>query len=379
MKEARAVHGEKYTYSKTVYKTSEVKVVITCPKHGDYEQMPSSHLAGNGCKDCGKISTSNALRKTTENFIEKAKKVHGSVYDYSQVNYTGAHDNVTIICRKHGAFQQPPTKHVNGKSPRGCPLCGRQKLADAQRGSLSSFVEKASEVHNGKYDYSQVVYRTARIDVAIICPIENHGIFHQTPDAHAGQKASGCPKCAHGEVASTDDFIRVSCLKHYDKYDYEKTVWVKAKEPVIITCPFHGDFSQQPQHHQAGIGCPRCADEIHQLGDLISELEKAGRDYDGVFYVLEAWNESEHFFKVGITREMSRRFSRTAYMPYDYDVLATFPIGLIKAYKIEQRILSDFAKNRYSPVIAFDGKTECLSVNPLENDQELDELLRLYS
>jgi hypothetical protein len=52
---------------------------------------------------------------------------------------------------------------------------------------------------------------------------------------------------------------------------------------------------------------------------------------------------------------------------------------LIKAYKIELWILSGFAKNSYSPVIAFDGKTECLSVNPLENDQELDELLRLYS
>ena len=379
VREARAVHGEKYTYSKTVYKTSKVKVVITCPKHGDYEQMPLSHLAGNGCKDCGRISTTNARRKTTEIFIEKANRVHGSVYDYSQVNYTHAHEKITIICRKHGAFQQAPTKHVNGKSPRGCPLCGRQKLADEQRGSLSSFVEKASRAHGDKYDYSQVVYRTARKNVAIVCPMENHGIFYQTPDSHAGKKASGCPKCAHGDVASTDDFIRVSSLKHYEKYDYGKTVWVKAKEPVIISCPFHGDFSQQPQHHQTGIGCPHCGDEIRQIGDLISDLERAGKDYDGVFYVLESWNKSEHFFKVGITRDMNRRYSRAAYMPYDYDVLATFPVGLIKAYKTEQRILSDFAKNSYEPVIAFAGRTECLSINPLENDQELGELLRLYS
>ena len=43
------------------------------------------------------------------------------------------------------------------------------------------------------------------------------------------------------------------------------------------------------------------------------------------------------------------------------------------------RKLSDFAKNSYEPVIAFAGRTECLSINPLENDQELGELLRLYS
>ena len=378
MRESRAIHGKKYTYSKTVYKSSKIKVVITCPTHGDYDQMPNSHLAGNGCKECGTIRGSSAVRKTSQMFIEKAKRVHGGQYDYSKVNYINAHEKVAIICLTHGAFEQSPTKHVNGKSPRGCPLCGRQKLADEQRGSLSSFVEKASKIHNHKYDYSQVVYRTAIKQVAIICPIENHGVFHQPPGAHTGKRASGCPKCARGEVASTDDFIRVSSLKHFEKYDYGKTVWVKAKEPVIITCPFHGDFVQQPQHHQTGIGCPHCGEEIRQLGDVINELERAGKDYDGIFYILEAWNEREHFFKVGITRDMNRRYSRSSDMPYDYDVLVTFPIGLIKAYKVEQRILSEYAGNSYEPSLTFGGRTECLSVNPLDDDQELTELSRLY-
>lgn len=376
---ARAVHGEKYVYSKTAYIDSKTKVTITCPEHGDFSQVPSSHLAGNGCNECGRKKTTEALKKSTEDFIKKARKVHGQKYDYSQVEYTNAHQKIIIICVEHGTFEQSPSKHINGKSPRGCPVCGRQKLSFKQRGTLAEFIEKASKVHNGRYDYSEVNYVTARVKVAIRCREPDHGIFYQTPDGHVGKKASGCPRCARGEVLTTEDFIRVSSEVHHEKYDYKKTAWTGAKNKVTITCPFHGDFEQQPQHHQVGIGCPSCGEEIRQLGDVIHELEKAGRDYDGFLYILELWSETEHFFKVGITRDMTRRFSRSSYMPYDYDELAVFPMGLVSAFKIEQRILDEFSSHSYEPQRDFGGRTECLSVNPLETDQELVDLLVLHS
>lgn len=41
---------------------------------------------------------------TTEEFIEKAKKVHGDKYDYSLVEYKDSRVKVKIICPKHGVF-----------------------------------------------------------------------------------------------------------------------------------------------------------------------------------------------------------------------------------------------------------------------------------
>ena len=49
---AIAVHGNKYDYSKVVYVNSLTEVCITCSKHGDFWQIPSSHLQGRGCNDC---------------------------------------------------------------------------------------------------------------------------------------------------------------------------------------------------------------------------------------------------------------------------------------------------------------------------------------
>lgn len=54
------IHGDKYNYNKVDYKTSKTKVVINCPIHGDFNQIPAVHLKGSGCRKCGDsiISTS---------------------------------------------------------------------------------------------------------------------------------------------------------------------------------------------------------------------------------------------------------------------------------------------------------------------------------
>ena len=57
-------------------------------------------------------------RLTTEEFIEKAKTVHGDRYDYSQVRYVNTYTKVTIVCGKHGSFQVAPTRHLSNGA--GC-------------------------------------------------------------------------------------------------------------------------------------------------------------------------------------------------------------------------------------------------------------------
>ena len=94
---ARKVHGNKYDYSKVNYVNAHTKVIITCPIHGDFEQLPYDHLRGKNCPIC----SHGSVRHPIEWFLENAHKVHGDKYDYSKVDYKGLHTKVTIICPKH--------------------------------------------------------------------------------------------------------------------------------------------------------------------------------------------------------------------------------------------------------------------------------------
>jgi protein-arginine kinase activator protein McsA len=114
---ANEKHGEKYDYSKLEYVDAHTKVCIICPKHGEFWQTPNSHLNGCGCPKCGGNKS-----LTTEEFIEKAKQIHGEKYDYSKVEYVNANTKVYVICPIHGEFWVTPANHLR---ERGCSQCYR--------------------------------------------------------------------------------------------------------------------------------------------------------------------------------------------------------------------------------------------------------------
>lgn len=108
-------YGDRYDYSKSIYKNRYKKVIITCNKHGKFLQSPSNHLHGQGCPSCH-----GTFKKSSKNFIKDAIKKHGNIYDYSKINYSAAHSKVNIICKIHGDFFQTPHNHLKGH---GCPMC----------------------------------------------------------------------------------------------------------------------------------------------------------------------------------------------------------------------------------------------------------------
>lgn len=77
IKDANNVHDFKYNYDKSVYIRNQIKLIITCPIHGDFEQTPNSHLNGNGCPSCnesnGEKEISKYLNKMNINFIRQKK------------------------------------------------------------------------------------------------------------------------------------------------------------------------------------------------------------------------------------------------------------------------------------------------------------------
>ena len=251
IEKARKRYGDKYDYSKVDYKGCFEKVCIICPKHGEFWQTPDTHLQKNGCPKCGLEQMKKSLTKTTEQFIEEAKKIHGDKYDYSKVNYIDAHTKVCIICPKHGEFWQDACKHVTHKKS-GCPKCAKER----QRLTTDEFIKRSKLVHGDKYDYSKVEYIDSITKVCIICP--EHGEFWQTPNKHL--LGRGCPKCANNTKLTTEEFIRRAKIIHGDKYDYSKVEYDGLEKHVCIVCPEHGEFWQTPHHHILDkCGCNKCS------------------------------------------------------------------------------------------------------------------------
>ena len=59
-------------------------------------------------------------KRTTEEFVIDAEKVHSGRYDYSRVEYVNSHNKVAVVCPDHGEFLIAPTNHLRGK---GCKPC----------------------------------------------------------------------------------------------------------------------------------------------------------------------------------------------------------------------------------------------------------------
>ena len=93
--------------------------------HGDFWQTPNTHLYGGGCQACARKKRSRKVFLSTEQFIERAKKVHEDLYDYSDVRYVKSATKVRIKCKKHGVFEQSANSHLSGH---GCKECGRKKV-----------------------------------------------------------------------------------------------------------------------------------------------------------------------------------------------------------------------------------------------------------
>jgi len=110
------VHRNKYNYNRVYYENNYTEVCIICEIHGEFWQRPKHHLRREGCSSCYGNS-----KKTNNQFIQEARRIHGDTYNYSKVEYINNYTKIIIICSRHGEFKQTPSHHINDKN--GCPKC----------------------------------------------------------------------------------------------------------------------------------------------------------------------------------------------------------------------------------------------------------------
>lgn len=150
IEKANQIYQNKYDYSLTEYVKSSEKVKIICPEHGVFEKTPNKHLAGQGCPICGR----NRTKTGVDEFIERARKIHGDRYDYSKVIYNRKDQPIEIICPEHGSFFQTPHEHTILKH--NCPKCGyaaagRKRTGDKNVAHRNDVKKAKAETNLRKY------------------------------------------------------------------------------------------------------------------------------------------------------------------------------------------------------------------------------------
>lgn len=202
-------------------------------------------------------------------FLIRAKKVHGDKYDYSKLDYHRLTDKGVIICPIHGEFSQILTIHVH--AARGCPECG-----GSVKRTRETFEMVARKIHGDKYDYSKVIYSNNKSKVTITCRDCNKD-FDIRPDSHINGK--GCVKCGYDKSAknralSKEQFVFNSKLIHGDIYDYSVSNYINTATKINILCRSHGEFEQTPSNHMSGVGCPVCKLSRGELSisDILNQI-----------------------------------------------------------------------------------------------------------
>jgi hypothetical protein len=154
-------------------------------------------MKGSGCRYC-----SGNYQSNTEEFIEKSIKIHGDKYDYSKVNYYKAINNVIIICKEHGKFNQTPNTHLNGS---GCPKC-YSNYSKVQIQWLE-FLEKYYNIsiqhamNEGEFRVPNTRYSADGYCEETNTIYEFHGdYFHGNPKIFKSEEINKLCKATHGEL-----------------------------------------------------------------------------------------------------------------------------------------------------------------------------------
>jgi Zn finger protein HypA/HybF involved in hydrogenase expression len=248
--QAKLKHGDVYDYSLSRYSGATKKVEIVCSLHGRFEQYAYVHLRGSGCPKC-----SGGYIGSTEEFLRRAKLIHGDTYDYSDTVFVSGKDTkVQIKCAKHGLFEQRNKNHLEGS---GCPKCV------GQFETLEEYVTKARKKHGDRFEYLSLERQGSEKHINFVCP--DHG--QQRMKSHGHLRVSGCSHCGatlskNAQRRGRDKFIELSNKIHHNRFDYDLVRYHNSFKKVKIQCRDHGVFEQTPASHLQGIGCPRCSHKI---------------------------------------------------------------------------------------------------------------------
>ena len=272
-------YSGKYTLDESTWVDKDTPMMIHCREHGWFERIPSEFAEGFVCP-----YESNAIRNNIDwqkrAFLEKARIKFGGRFEYEIDTYTNSKNKIRILCNRHGWFNDTPDHHLS-RVDGGCRECFKETMHSKFSKTSEDFIAESKQIWgNDAFDYSKTEYVNRNEKVTLIC--RKHGIeFTQVAYKHLAHHKQ-CPECLRDDnvrrnLMTKEHFVERANITHNGRYSYEKTDTKHRDEDgkVIITCPIHGDYRQNPNDHIYRNGCPKCAGLISRPEDEILSFVKS--------------------------------------------------------------------------------------------------------
>lgn len=275
IQKAKAVHGDRYDYSKVEYVNSSTKVCIICKKHGEFWQVPYHHINGHGCSKCASDVNAAKMRLWTE---ERCREV---ALGYTEI----------------GAFRTQSKKAYNAALKHNWlkdynwltyKIDISKKSKKRHIYTQDEIIERLRLFFGERYSYEKVVYRAMKVPITLVCHEKDgngveHGESSMRPDNIFSGK-QGCPKCyddrrSRLQRKPVETFIEEAKKVHGDLYEYHKVEYINTNSKVCIVCKIHGDFWQTPSNHLKGKGCPYCSGNVKKWNKETCEQEAHKYEY----------------------------------------------------------------------------------------------------
>lgn len=298
---------------------------------------------------------------TKDTFIKKAIIIHENKYNYTLLsNSFPIKDKVSIICNKHGVFNQNFDVHCHKKC--GCPKCTYEKVSSWTKKPLSFYLQKLKNKFGNNLSYE--IINEEKSLIKIIC--EKHGSFIKDIRLILINNNS-CVECGKEKCGYSHDFETILFKfkeVHGNRYDYSLVKYKNRRTLVDIICKEHGIFKTTPEIHLKGCNCPACNITGWDKTSW-TKLCETTKSFP-LIYIIRCFNDSENFIKIGRTkRKIHDRFLRPSIMPYNYEVIKTIEGTADFVYDEEIRLHREFYKYKYKPKLQFPGSTECFDIKIL--------------
>lgn len=303
IEKAKEAHGEKYIYDNLpeIFKGTD-RVPIICKLHGEFKQIARNHIHGlhQGCPICGRQKANISETKTFEEFVEKAKQIHGDKFTYIKESFTKTSDKIEIKCNKCGnTFVQCGSLHLRGC---GCSFCNPPHI----KLTTEQFKEKLNKTHPNLEVLTE--YISTNKPITVKCKIHNY-TYVTTP--HRLVQGANCQKCYDDRRSaikrkSCDTVMKQLTDVHGDKYTfpYIKKEYFDSKSKITAICPKHGGFKISISKLLRKQGCSKCADEkngIRKRLPLSKCLEKCNKKHNFKYtypYIEEEYETASSYVSI---------------------------------------------------------------------------------
>ena len=233
------------------------------------------------------------------------------------------------------------------------------------------FISECNLLHSFN-NYDQIIYNGNKCKVLNILCKKHEIYFNCNYEARDHKKGKGifCNECnkefkIKEQQKQTPVWVEKFKQKHGDTYDYSSFIYNGSNTNSLFTCKEHGVFKQTPINHlKATFGCQICgAEASNGFGKQAYIGVCNGRESE--LYLIKIYNETETFYKIGITVEgvKSRFKNRKRLIGYKFEIIKTLKKDAEYIWNLEQEIHKKFRNTNYKyiPLNKLQGYTECYS------------------